>query len=69
MLFSFHVITVTVIWSFKMGFMFFYACLYECTKTVKKNALYYVSFCFMPLSYTVVLLMIFLNCQPLSRAW
>lgn len=52
-----------------MGFMFFYACLYECTKTVKKNALYYASFCFMPLSYMVVLLMVFLNCQPLSRAW
>lgn len=56
-------------WSFKMGFMFFYAALYESTKTMKKNALYYVSFCFMPLSYVAVLLVSFLDCRPLSLTW
>lgn len=65
----FHVLTVTIIWTFKMAFMFFYAAVYESTKTIKRNALYYIAFCFIPLSYVAVLLTTFLDCRPLSLTW
>ncbi|KAF8539016.1 hypothetical protein BDD12DRAFT_839886 [Trichophaea hybrida] len=64
----FYIFVVTILWAFKIAFLFMYADLYQRTVNIRRYPLYF-AFAFIPLSYVGLIVASFMECRPLGLNW